>query len=209
MKHSLVRSINYTLAVAVCAWTISACTQEEMASTSVETDINTADIDYVTSEAELSQMLSDAGYEVTDETTLDFKMNFLSNKIAQEYHESSVKNGRTMVDEIVCIAQIFDGSDYLTDVDTGENDQIIRARSFLDLLGPDAPQGFVGTNANIYLNGINIGGRIDNSLNRSDCQSPPPLDIVEYYADAMAYYYPNGTIFVSAKIECLDEGDAD
>lgn len=164
-------------------------------------------IDFVTSEEALNGLLVEAGLEPAT-LSRQGKMNFLSDHLASGYLQGSGSNGRTAsTDQIVCVAQIFDGQNYLTDVETGLGHETVRASSFLDLLVPGAPQGFLGANANVYRNGVNIGGRIASSFSRNECQSTF-LDIVDYFATANANYFA-GVVRVNAAFVCLDEADAD
>jgi len=138
---------------ALCA--VVACQPEEV-SPIVEGPINSDLSLIVTSSREVDAMLV-AQYG-TAEFSVEEKLNFLSDYFAEEYttQEGAAQRGAT-TDVYVAVAQIFDGSNYFTDVATGDGSGRIDASEF-ELRNDEL--AFSGCNANVYLNGTNIGGDI-------------------------------------------------
>lgn len=111
-----------------------------------------------TTDEEVDQLLM-AKYGTSAFSTKE-KLEFLSDHFAAEYQNKYA--GRTESNLYVAIAQVFDGTSYFTDVATGDGSSNVRA-SVYELRHDQL--AFAGANANVYLNGTNIGGRISNAQN--------------------------------------------
>ena len=146
---------------------LAACTEDAVLS-ETEPIIEHAAGQHVMTAAELDALISETSNP--DQMTIDEKMVFLSDHLSNIYleaHESQNSNGRVEAAFIVCVAQVFNGQSntYTTDVDTGYDTGTISANVREEL---SSPKSFLGVNANVYSNGINIDGKINNKVN-FDC----------------------------------------
>ncbi|HAA15308.1 MAG TPA: hypothetical protein DCE41_27885 [Cytophagales bacterium] len=146
----------YVVALAaLCA--VVACQPEEV-SPSV-TSGPSLEGEIITTSAEEADALLVQNYGNAD-FSLEEKLEFLSDYYAHQATSKIEAAGRAAsTDTYVAVAQIFDGSNYFTDVDTGDGSASLRANEFKIKYGTLA---FGGCNANVYKNGNNIGGRITN-----------------------------------------------
>ncbi|MEL6536252.1 MAG: hypothetical protein AAFQ98_12625, partial [Bacteroidota bacterium] len=147
-----IKSVGLALVLALLA--VVACQPEEVIP--VGNDDLAEESLIVTSSEEVDAMLVTA-YGSAD-FTLEEKLNFLSDYFAKEYTEklSTAYRGAS-TNLYVAVAQIFDGTTYFTDVDTGDGSGRVSASEF-ELRHDQI--AFAGCNANVYLNGNNIGGDI-------------------------------------------------
>ncbi|CAL2107639.1 exported hypothetical protein [Tenacibaculum sp. 190524A02b] len=150
----------------------------------------------VTNDSELNSLLREANL-FTHSLTLKEKMNFLSNHIVANLPKNTNKSMLKTSDEIICVAQVFDGTLYFTQVKTGTSNQSIYASKRKSW---QTPPVFAGVNANIYKKRVNVSGSIDKS---EPCTpEDPPIYGVEYYASAVARYTPSNNYYTYANYDC-------
>lgn len=168
---------------------------------------------YQMTDAELDQLLESAfGHQ---EFSLQEKMDFLSDYYVSQISTASAINKDNLAgrepdefeptdpigpgpiypatpDEIVCVAQVYDADfgTYFTQVDAGTVNDYLGARVKRQREGSF---GFVGTNANVYRNGVNIKGAIDSESNfrcsGADVKAVADCDWSNYSQQAFAYVY--------------------
>ncbi|HAA15682.1 MAG TPA: hypothetical protein DCE41_29825 [Cytophagales bacterium] len=143
----------------VALMTFAACQPEEVVPMAVNSATDASLI--VTSAEEVETML--VRTMGTADISLEEKLDFLSEHYARQVTEKiQGANRGASADVYVAVAQVFDGFNFYTDVDTGDGTSILLAQEVqtrLEFLS------FTGCNANVYKNGSNIGGNITNEVN--------------------------------------------
>ncbi|HAA14040.1 MAG TPA: hypothetical protein DCE41_21050 [Cytophagales bacterium] len=134
--------------------------------------------------------------------TWEEKMDFLSDKLVEDLREShpayrpdpfeDPEPYLPLVFQMTVVAQVYDAdvNTYFTDVNVGPSTTTVSSRVKRQREGSF---GFVGCNANVYRNGVNIEGVIDNAVNFScsgaDVKAVADADWFSTIQDASAYVY--------------------
>ncbi|HAA21519.1 MAG TPA: hypothetical protein DCR93_00725 [Cytophagales bacterium] len=174
-------SMKTLYSVALAAMVVLAACQPETVEPSLT--LIEGEVDYTLSQAEVDELLiADFGHADFD---LAETMEYLSDYYAGLAEQDRISaQGRAESDQYVAVAQVFDGTTYYTDVDTGTPSQSVRART---VFSQGTFYAFVGANANVYFNGSNVDGEIDNA-SPLNCGS----DDVRVISDAR--YFPQSPL---------------
>lgn len=152
-----------------------------------------SDYDVIVADAEIDQFVGD----VTGLSTQE-KMKLLSDFYANQYTQEAYVNGRTASTSLIaCVSLVYDGSNFYARTRTGNADEFVS--SVTKFRGPDF-LAFISSSANIYSDGISIGGKAVAQQN-FDCTGDDPI-----YAIAEARYGPNTSTgpVTNARISCGD-----
>lgn len=133
----------------------------------------------------------------TADMSVEEKLMFLSDYHAQQATEKQQLQGRgASVDTYVAIAQVYDGTNYYTDVATGNGYSNLTANE-LQLRG--GYLAFGACSANVYRNNINIGGRATNKQN-FQCDDDIFMSAIARWK--VTSHPVHGTVSNSVKIFC-------
>ncbi|MEL6536253.1 MAG: hypothetical protein AAFQ98_12630 [Bacteroidota bacterium] len=174
---------------------LAACQPEEISPVLEQEAIDKESL-IVTSSEEVDALLIDRFG--TSDLSLEEKLDFLSDHYAQQATEKMQALGRgASADVYVAVAQVFDGVNYFTDVDTGDGTSILLATETqfrLELIS------FGGCNANVYKNGNNIGGKITNAV-LFECPGKK-IKLFSYARWAPSQAEQNGDVNTIVSITC-------
>ncbi|HAA12476.1 MAG TPA: hypothetical protein DCE41_12560 [Cytophagales bacterium] len=152
----LLKNTTFSLVIFGALALIYACTPEvEPAAVQVGLQI---EADVVTTGEELDELLTEAGLNPA-ELSLQEKMDFLSDYLAENFFSGDALSISEENDQITCIAQVFDAASntYFTDGAAGNSSQVVNAAITATVTKSGT---FAGANANIYRNGVNERGNI-------------------------------------------------
>lgn len=154
------------------------------------------DYDVVVADAELNQLVGDVA-GLSTQKKMKLLSDFYGNQYTQRvYSDSNETSSGTTV--IACVTLVFDGTNYYARTRTAPSDDLVS--SVTTFRGP-LSLDFISCTANIYSNGLSIGGKA-NAEQNFDCTSSGD----RIYARAEARYAPNASNspFTKAQISCGD-----
>ncbi len=151
--------------------------------------------DLVVADVDLNELVGDVT-GLSTEKKMKLLSDFYGNQYKQESYAKSLTKSSVTV--IACITLVFDGTNYYTRTRTGPSNDFVS--SVTTFRGPFS-LGFISCTANIYSNGVSIGGKAVAKQN-FDCTSSGD----RIYARAEARYAPNASTgpYTRAKISCGD-----
>lgn len=144
---------------------------------SEEFEISQDENEIITTSEELDLLLVEAGINPA-EASIDEKLNYLSDKIAKDFTAKSLERAsKSSTNQIVCIAQVFNGTQYFTQTKVGTTTSgLTRAIVYRD----ERNENFVGCNSNVYLDGITIDGKVTARTDLGSCAYIEARSIAQY-----------------------------